>query len=156
MKTELWEKYNEALREAEENSRTSNIVGDYAEDLVAKATGGELASASQKGYDVLSGNKRIQVKATRQNVDVTNFPQGLRGNTSDIHNDEFDILIGIIFNKNGEIIQAIEVSLEEAKELWHQRKNGNKAWIISWESLAKIAKDYPSHDITDQYRNLVL
>ena len=155
MKTELWKKYNQALSDAEQESRTSNIIGDYAEDLVAKAIGGELAQASQKGYDVIFHGVKIQVKATRQNIDASSFPKGLKGITSDIHDDDFKKLIGVIFNKKGEILQVIEVSVEEAKKMWSKRKNG-KAWIISWGSLAKIAKDYPSHDITDQYRNLVL
>lgn len=64
----VWNAYNSALYAAEQKSRTANIIGDYAEDLVAKVTGGKVAGNTQKGYDVLVGDIRIQVKATRQDI----------------------------------------------------------------------------------------
>jgi hypothetical protein len=44
--------------------RTENApTGDYAEFLVSRAFAGTLAPNSEKSYDVLAGNLRLQVKA---------------------------------------------------------------------------------------------
>lgn len=141
--TKLWEKYNEALRKVELSNRTSNVVGDYAEDLVAKALNGDAAKTSTKGYDVSANGKRIQVKATRQN-----WPK-LRGNTSDIRHEDFEELVGVIFDKDGEICKVVKVSLEEARQL--KNKRDDSSWLISWSKLAKRGKD-----ITPLFLNIVV
>ena len=141
--TTLWNDYNAALSAIESVSRTSNIIGEYAEELVKKVTNGQLAPTSQKGYDIDADGVRIQVKATRQE----GLP--LEGNTSDFHNEEFDKLIGVVFDKKGRIIKVVEVSAAEAISMGHKRSDG--AWSISWGKLVNAG-----HDITAYYINVVL
>ena len=141
--TALWNIYNSILCELEKLSRTSNVVGDYAEDLVAKALNGELAKTSEKGYDVTIGDVRIQVKATRQN-----WPT-LVGNTSDIHNDDYDKLVGVIFDKHGNIRKVVILTLEEVHELSYPR--GDSSSVIPWKKLAENGKD-----ITNMFNSIVI
>ena len=141
--TTLWDDYNAALSAIESVSRTSNIIGEYAEELVKKVTKGQLAPTSQKGYDIDANGERIQVKATRQD----GLP--LEGNTSDFHNEEFDKLIGVVFDKKGRIIKVVEVSAAEAIAMGHKRSDG--AWSISWGKLINAG-----HDITSNYINVIL
>ncbi|MCR5533442.1 MAG: hypothetical protein K6F10_06135 [Paludibacteraceae bacterium] len=141
--TTLWNDYNAALSAIESVSRTSNIIGEYAEELVKKVSNGQLAPPSQKGYDIDANGVRIQVKATRQE----GLP--LEGNTSDFHNEEFDKLIGVVFDKKGRIIKVVEVSAAEAISMGHKRSDG--AWSISWGKLVNAG-----HDITAYYINVVL
>lgn len=141
--TTLWNDYNAALSAIESVSRTSNIIGEYAEELVKKVSNGQLAPTSQKGYDIDADGVKIQVKATRQE----GLP--LEGNTSDFHNEEFDKLIGVVFDKKGRIIKVVEVSAAEAISMGHKRSDG--AWSISWGKLVNAG-----HDITAYYINVVL
>lgn len=134
MSKDLWILYNLILTSIEKVTRTKNIVGDYAEDLVAKVYGGKHAPNSQKGYDVLTAEgKRIQVKTTRQS------DPKLKGSTSDFHNWDFDILVAIVFNGKGEIVKAVELPVIEAMNLAHSRNS--YAGSISWGKLLKHGKD---------------
>lgn len=62
----LFASYRQMLTQLKERLvvRTENApAGDYAEYLVARALGGELQDNSTKGYDLLVGDQRIQVKS---------------------------------------------------------------------------------------------
>src|SRR5215813_2958406 len=63
----LFSLYRAILRELKSRGviRTENApVGDYAEYLVATALGGQLATNSEKAWDVLGGDgEKLQVKA---------------------------------------------------------------------------------------------
>ena len=141
--TTLWDDYNAALSAIESVSRTSNIIGEYAEELIKKVTGGHLAPTSQKGYDIDADGVRIQVKATRQDG------HPLEGSTSDFHNEDFDKLIGVVFDKKGCVVKVVEVSAAEAISMGHKRSDGS--WSISWGKLVNAG-----HDITPYYINVVL
>lgn len=141
--TTLWTDYNAALSAVELVSRTSNIIGEYAEELVKKVTNGKLAPTSQKGYDIDADGVRIQVKATRQD----SLP--LEGNTSDFHNQEFDKLVGVVFDKKGRVVKVVEISAAEAIAMGHNRSDNT--WSISWGKLVK-----EGHDITQNFLHVVL
>lgn len=131
---ELWDLYNLILTSIEKVTRTKNIVGDYAEELVEKAYNGRCAQNSQKGYDVFTADgQRIQVKVTRQSKSK------LQGSTSDFHNLDFDILVAIVFNGKGEIVKAVELTKAEAMSLTHSRNDYARS--ISWGKLIKNGKD---------------
>jgi len=141
--TKVWAKYNSALYAAEQKSRTANIIGDYAEDIVAKVTGGKVGKNDQKGFDVLVDNVRIQVKATRQDAPP------YRGNTSDIHNQCFDKIVGVVFGKQGEVRKVVEIQKEDAIRISYQRKDGSR--VIPWKKLVSEGRD-----ITELYTHVVL
>jgi hypothetical protein len=70
-------------------------AGDYAEFLVRQATGGELATASQKSWDVLTPEGvRLQVK-TRV---VTNPRNNGERQLSTFRSWDFDAAIIVLFN----------------------------------------------------------
>ena len=124
-------------------SRTSNVVGDYAEDVVAKALNGELAKPSEKGYDMTANGERVQVKATRQNWPI------LTGNTSDIHNDDYDKLVGVIFDKQGKIQKVVMVTIDEVRQICNHRNASS--WSIPWKKLAEQGTN-----ITHLFNHIVL
>ncbi len=137
MSKEFWDQYNSILIQIENACKTKNIVGDYAEELVANAYNGTRARNSQAGYDVsatLDGKiQRIQVKATRQNHESP------KGNTSDFHNCDFDILVPIVFNGKGEIVKAVKLDAKKAKKISHARNENSHS--ISWGKLVKNGED---------------
>ena len=137
--TTLWKKYNAVLIDIEKNSRTSNVIGEYAEELVAKVTNGKPARNSQEGYDVIAGKTKIQVKATRDCE--------LKTSTGYFHNLKFDKFIGMVFDKEGNLVKVVEMSKRKARRIGH----GRSSWSISWGRLVK-----EGHDITKKYINVTL
>ena len=123
-----------------QNTRTGNIVGEFAEELMADYYKGTPAPVSQKGYDFDANGKRYQVKAR--------LAKGKRvtGNLSDIHFWDFDFLIVVFFDANGLITLAKEISVEEAKKI--AIKNGTRH-IISSSSVRKITN---CKDITNSVK----
>jgi hypothetical protein len=78
-------------------------AGDYAELLVRVATGGELAPASQKSWDVLApGGDRLQVKARV----VTNPRRAGEGQLSVFRSWDFDAAIIVLFDDEFRVWRA--------------------------------------------------
>ena len=103
--------------------RTHNILGEFAEQLVADSFKGQLASPSTKGYDViLSNGQKIQVKARK--IDGTN------GQTlSDIHSWNFDLLVVVLFKDDGRLHKVLQIDANTANTFAGKRKNGG--YVIS-------------------------
>lgn len=104
----------------------NNPVADYAEWLVAKAFGYELAGRSSAGYDALGPDgTRYQVKGRRRTREKPSrqlsFIRGLDDDT-----DPFDYLIGILFNEDFTIWKAAQVPVVVVREnsTWIARVNG--------------------------------
>ena len=90
----------------------NNPVGDIAEAIVHGHYGGERASFSQAGWDVLTPEgERIQVKAAR------NTPTNKRTNLSPIRDREYDSVVAVLFDEDFQITDALKVSREVAEEL---------------------------------------
>ena len=116
----LWFEYNDAKNKMQEAlGRTANILGEYAEKLVADAYGGELLPTSHKSADVVLPDKRtIQVKARITNPgEVTEL--------SAIRSWGFDILVVMLFEKSGKLFWAGELTPESAKEISRFYKHTN-------------------------------
>lgn len=122
---EIWRKYNEYSNKLTKAlGRTSNIVGEFAEYLAHKHYGGELLTASEKSADIRSSNGLLyQVKSRRLT----------KGNTTAlnvIRSWNFDFLVVILFDTNGEILHFLEVPVKTAQK--HGKKNDHQnGWVIN-------------------------
>ena len=76
--------------------------GDWAETLVAEASGGKLVKKSVKGHDVVADKTRIQVKSRV-------ITQKGSNKSSSIRNWDFEKLVAVIFNTN-------DLSITDARE----------------------------------------
>lgn len=86
------------------DSRTHNIVGEFAEHLVANVMNGEMEETSHGGYDIKADGKTVQVKARK------GTEEDLKGTSlSDFHNKDFQILVIVLFNESGKITHVWEI-----------------------------------------------
>ena len=101
----------------------NNPLGDYAEWLVAKGLGLELAANSSAGYDGTdSEGVKVQVKGRR----IT--PENNSRQLSAIRKydeKDFDQLAAIIFDQDYEIIEALLIPHEIVGEYASYRKHVN-------------------------------
>jgi hypothetical protein len=106
---ELLDMWASSLRELRERGivRTFNSpIAEIAEELVALHFGGERGSFSQKTWDVVVGEERLQVKAIRRTGPT------LR-NLSPIRSDEgYNAVIVVVFSEDLHVEQAIRIPRE--------------------------------------------
>jgi len=139
----LWKDYNIAENLLQKAlNRTSNIVGEYAEYLTSKYYNGELLPASHKSADIKVIKNGIdflyQVKARK--LDKLKSSQlGI------IRSWDFDFLIVIIFNADGELLKAMEVPVSIAKN-YAKENNHQNGWVIT--TTKEFFNDSNSKDIT--------
>ena len=137
----LWKlsiKINDLIYQAL-GSRTNNLVGEFAEQLVTDFTGGTLPQASNAGYDILLSNgDTIQVKARK--VDRISGTQ-----LSDFHGWGFTYLDVVLFNELGRIIQVLRIDNQTAQEYAKKRSgaNNNSAYYITLTNTIKQPKKAP-------------
>ena len=138
---ELWKKYNEYSRRLSfVLGRTSNIVGEYAEYLAQKYTGGILLNASNSSADIqLSDGTLYQVKSRK--IDGT-----LRTQLSIIRSWEFDFLFVILFDQNGLVLKSIISPVSAAREYGKKNKHQN-GWVIT--TTNQFMYDPRNIDITE-------
>lgn len=108
---EIWRKYNEyANRMSVTLGGTSNIVGEYAEYLAFQYYGGKLLKASSKSVDIEGADgQRYQVKARR-------IDRNLTTQLGVIRSWDFDWLVAIFFDRQGNISKALKIPVHVAKE----------------------------------------
>ena len=88
--------------------RTGKVVGDYAEALVARALGLDLANGPMEGYDAVDprSGERYQVKARRIGPRWRDVGMGpFRG----LDEDLFDVFVGVVFDADMSIVRALRV-----------------------------------------------
>lgn len=114
------------LRDRRVIRSTNNPVADYAEWLVARAFGFELAPKSAAGYDVLAADgTRYQVKGRRPTganpSRQLSFIRGFGGAS-----EPFDYLIGILFNEDFTVQRAAQIPVADVHQLavWNAHVNG--------------------------------
>lgn len=141
----LWEEWNKLTQELYTalGKRTYNIVGEFAEQLVADVLNGELEYPSNGAYDVRLKDKggkdgygtTIQVKARK----CVRF-SGTQ--LSDFHDWNFDVLIIVLFDKEGKLTKVLRLSSKDAKILAKDRngKSNNKADVITLKYKDKQGK----------------
>ncbi|MBN2096567.1 hypothetical protein JW752_04210 [Candidatus Peregrinibacteria bacterium] len=85
----------------------NNPVADYAEWLVAQKLKLNLETNSQAGYDAKnSKNVRFQIKCRRLHPDNQSRQLGVIRN---LDANEFDYLIGVIFNKDFSVKEVYQI-----------------------------------------------
>lgn len=101
----------------------NNPVGDYAEWLVAKSLGLELARNSSAGYDGIdSKGVKIQIKGRR--ITPENKSRQLSA-IRKLEEKDFDQLAAVIFDENYEIIDAVLIPHEVIEEYATYRSHVN-------------------------------
>ena len=112
---ELFALYRQILRQLRTRGvvRTENApAGDYAEFLVASALGGTLAPNSEKSFDVLVGDLRIQVKARV----LSDPPKSGQLQLSPFRSFDFDEAIIVLFDDlDYGVRQAVRVPVDAVR-----------------------------------------
>lgn len=111
-KIELWKIYTYIGSLIANKSRTGNIVGEFTEELLTDFYSGKQAPPSTKGYDFEANGIRYQVKSR-----VANTRNKITGNLSDIHSWNFDILIVVFYENNGNIKLVKEFNVADAQAM---------------------------------------
>ena len=122
----VWAEVGDELRRRGITRTANNPCADYAETLVANATGGIVQGNSHAAFDVLAPTgERIQVKARRETLlgSVNHF-SAIR----DLEKRGFDYVVGVIFTPDFTV---------------------KVAWRYSWEAVKRHAA-YVAH--TNSYR----
>ncbi|MEJ7792408.1 MAG: DUF6308 family protein [Gaiellaceae bacterium] len=89
-------------------------AGDYAELLVQRATEGELATASQKSWDVLTpSDERLQVKARV----ITNERKNGERQLSSFRSWDFDAAIIVLFDDEFRVWRAARIPASVLREV---------------------------------------
>ena len=115
--SELFALYRGILLQLRERGvvRTENApAGDYAEYLVARALAGTLAPNSEKSYDVLAGDQRLQVKARVLSQPLRSGQLQL----SPFRSFDFDDLVIVLFdNVDYGVRQAVRIPVDSVREV---------------------------------------
>ncbi len=143
---EYWKKYNEyANMLSDALGRTKNVVGEFAEYLAHQYYGGELQSISGVSADIKTyDGKLYQVKSRKTNGSKTTQLNGIRS-------WNFDFLVVILFDESGNLIKALEIPQEIAKE-YGKRNNHQNGWVVT--TTKQFLCDPRNKDLTDSLRKL--
>lgn len=124
--------------------RTGNApLGDYAEHVALRVYGGELAPNSAKSYDILSGDRQIQVKA--RTLTPGTSPSAV---FSAFRTFDFDLASFVVFDaRNYSLMWAREMSAEQVQSSgrWSEHVRGRllRVSVVEREGI----------DVTEQYRS---
>lgn len=138
----LWRNYNNASSLfTKAIGGTANEVGEFAEILVANYYGGEQLQASNKSADIKTKDgKFIQVKSRKiEKITTTSL--------NVIRSWDFDLLVVVLFSKEGNVLKAIEIDSETAEKLStrNDHQNGNVLTTNNELLNNKNAKDITIH-----------
>ena len=125
---------------------TANEVGEFAEVLVAKYYNGEQLPASNKSADIKTKNGNlIQVKSRRmKRMTITSL--------NVIRSWDFDLLVVVLFNKDGNVLKAIEIDSKTAEMLSTRNKHQNGLVLTTNRDLLDNEK---ASDITKDLQNII-
>ena len=139
----LWKQYNKATNKlADALCRTNNIVGEYAEHLALQYYGGKLLNISGQSADIKSKNgKLIKVKSRR-------IKSSSSAQLNIIRSWDFDILFVVLFDRNGDIVKAIQVPMEVAKEYGKANKH-QRGYVIT--TTQAFLNDKRNKDLTTTF-----
>ncbi|MBR0406252.1 MAG: hypothetical protein IJI68_13785 [Eggerthellaceae bacterium] len=128
--SELWADYMRATnRIAAALGRSANIVGEYAERLVSEYYGGELLTASNKSADIrLRDGRLIQVKSRVPRQTSTT-------SLSPIRSWDFDLLVVVLFNPDGSIMEALEMTADVAKSHARRDEHQNSDLLVTTDEF---------------------
>jgi len=143
----LWKNYNNAsLLLTKAMSGTGNEVGEFSEQLVCKYYNAKQLNASQKSADLITEDgKLIQVKSRK-------IEQLMATTLNVIRSWDFNILVIVLFSKEGNILKAIEIDSIIAKEFAKPNKHQNGYILTTTKELLENRK---SKDITKYLQNIL-
>jgi hypothetical protein len=147
MLVSLWKDYNNASKLlVDAMGGTNNEVGEFAEKLVAKYYNANQLQASNKSADLETSDKKlIQVKS-RKIDKLTSKSLGV------IRSWDFDILVVVLFDKLGNILKAIEIKTNDAKQLSKKNEYQNGFTLISSKELLENSR---TKDLTKEFQNIL-
>ena len=143
----LWKNYNNAsLLLIKAMNGTANEVGEFAEKLVCKYFNVEQLNASNKSADLITKEgKLIQVKSRK-------IEQLISTSLNVIRSWDFDILIVILFSKDGNILKSIQIDSITAKKLSKYNKHQN-GYILT--TSKELLENENAIDITVDLQNIL-
>jgi hypothetical protein len=143
----LWKDYNNAsLLLTKVMGGTANEVGEFAEKLICKYYNAKQLNASNKSADLITEDgKLIQVKS-RKIGHLTST------NLNVIRSWDFNILVVVLFSKDGNILKAIEIDSITAKELSKNNPHQNGDILTTSKELLENIK---ANDITKFLQNIL-
>jgi hypothetical protein len=103
----------------------NNPTGDYAEYIVAQKLGLDLVPNSKSGYDAVdNGGVRYQIKGRR--IVPTN-PSTQLGVIRNLQKQDFDYVIGVLFNENYSVLKVAKIPHVAVGELakFSNHQNGH-------------------------------
>jgi hypothetical protein len=125
----------------------NNPVADYAEWLVARKLDLNLEGRSTSGFDARSRDGvRYQIKTRR--LDATNKSR-LLGVIRNYEKNEFDYLVGILFNRDFKVVKTYKIPHECIKDhsRFSEHQNGHLLHLSG-----KILEDHRVEDITNKFK----
>jgi len=145
--TGLWREYMDVTnRITAALGRSSNIVGEYAERLVAEHYGGSLLAASHKSADIeLPDGRLVQVKSRIPR-------QTLTTSLSSIRSWDFDLLVVVLFDRDGGVLKAVEYEAAAAKRHARRDEHQNSDLIVTTD---EFLNDPLARDITADLARLL-
>lgn len=108
----FWKDYNKVSSLlAQEMGGTANIIGEFAERLVAEYLHADLLPTSNKSADLKTPDgKQIQVKSRRLKA-LKSSSLGI------IRSWDFDILVVVLFSEEGNVLKGIKINTKDAQAL---------------------------------------
>ncbi len=122
--TSTWREYNLISQELSLIfGRTNNFTAEYAELLAVQYLDGTILPPSNKSADIQKDGKTYQVKARR-------IEQGTTTQLGIIRSWDFDYLITIIFDTNGDVVKACQLPVGAARKL-AVKNNYQNGYVIT-------------------------
>ncbi len=126
--------------------RTQNVLGDYAEKLVADTLGLTLANNSNAHYDAVDAKGvKYQIKSCKPTI---SNPSMQLSSLRDLDAGGFDYLIALIFNPDFSVKQAVKIShaIIQTHATYIERTNAYQLIL-----KGAILKHELTEDITDRF-----
>jgi hypothetical protein len=116
--------------------RTANApAGDYAEYLVARALGGNLAHNSEKSWDVATpDDKHLQVKCRV----VFNPKTPSQRQLSPFRSFDFDVLVVVLFDDAYVVWRALQIPVALVRELAVHHDHVNGSVLFATDAIARL------------------
>lgn len=143
----LWKNYNNAsILLTKAMGGTANEVGEFAEILVGKYYNAEQLPASNKSADLRTNDgKLIQVKSRKIDKLTTTSLNVIRS-------WDFDILVVVLFSKEGNILKAIEIDSVTAEKLSKRNEHQNGKVLTTNHELLNNERTI---DITSDLQSII-
>jgi hypothetical protein len=136
-----WAAVMRELRRREVIRTNNNPVGDIAEALVAAYFGGERGTFSQAGWDVRTGDERIQVKAIRQTSGA------IRTTLSPIRDSDYDAVVVVIFDEDFRVTEGLKFPRATVEEVFPHKPHVNGR-VVSITKAFRARPDVRSIDLS--------